>query len=451
MDRATEEKTVPDVDYDVVVVGAGYAGVTSARDLCDRGRSVLVLEGSERVGGRSFTRPFAGRPDLVIECGAGYVGLDTQVDMRREIERYDVPLLNPGAGHAPEESHFFTGGERRTMPVPLADLWAFEALAIRLHKAAGRLTQSIPLHQQPVSDLDVSAEEFFRPLGLPESMRDLIYALIAAQEGADPDSASMLWLLSLISSNGGSPYQYFMASDADQRFANGTKDLLDRMIADSGMEVRYSSRVTDVTDEGSRVQVTTADGRKVRAKACVMAVPTNVLRHVTFSPGLPEEQAELIARNHVSRAIKVHMIVEDVPRAPLCIGMAPLQVVLPVQELEDGQRLLCGWGAEAIARFDPSDRKAVQDALRYYLPEARVVAADGHDWGSDPLFDGTYRVDRPGEALRTGRVMGSLCGRLAFAGGDIEERLFRSTLNGSIASGARAAARVHDLLRAETR
>lgn len=440
-----------DVDYDVVVVGAGYAGVTSARDLRDRGRSVLLLEGSDRLGGRTFVRPFAGRPDVMIECGGEFVGLEAHVDVRREVERYDVPLHFSGPVNGPEMVRFFTGGELRSMPVPVADLWALEAVAVRMHQAASRLTQSIPLHMQGVSDLDVSAAEFFRPLGLPESVRDLLYALIGANEGADPDEASLLWLLGLIAGSGGSPLQYLMFGVfPSQVFTNGSQDLLERMVSESGMDLRLSSRVVQVADHGSKVLVRTQDNTEVRARACVMAAPTNVLRHITFMPGLPREQADLVAHNHASRAIKVHLIVENVPAAPLCIGgRAPLQVIIPRRQLDNGQWLLVGFGAESVARFDPNDLAAVQDALRYYLPEARVLAVDGHNWGTDPLFDGTYRVDRPGEAKRVGQVMSAMPGRTAFAGGDIEERLSRSTINGAIASGVRAAARVHDFLRAE--
>ena len=61
--------TVTATDFDVIVAGAGYAGITAARDMSDRGLSVLVLEASERVGGRAFSSVFSGR-DERIEHGA---------------------------------------------------------------------------------------------------------------------------------------------------------------------------------------------------------------------------------------------------------------------------------------------------------------------------------------------------------------------------------------------
>ncbi len=55
--------------YDAVVIGAGIAGITVARNLSDRGRSVVVLEAADRIGGRTFNRPFSGLDVLFHEVG----------------------------------------------------------------------------------------------------------------------------------------------------------------------------------------------------------------------------------------------------------------------------------------------------------------------------------------------------------------------------------------------
>ena len=47
-------------DADVIVVGGGFAGLRAARDLADAGRDVVLLEARDRLGGRTWTRPFAG-------------------------------------------------------------------------------------------------------------------------------------------------------------------------------------------------------------------------------------------------------------------------------------------------------------------------------------------------------------------------------------------------------
>jgi monoamine oxidase len=56
--------------YDVVVIGGGFAGVTAAREAALQGRSVLLLEARDRLGGRTWTAPWNG---LEIEYGGGWV------------------------------------------------------------------------------------------------------------------------------------------------------------------------------------------------------------------------------------------------------------------------------------------------------------------------------------------------------------------------------------------
>lgn len=434
------------IDYDAIVVGGGYSGVTSARDLCDRGLSVLLLEGSDRLGGRTFSRSFTGLPDI-IECGGAWIDMQKHVNVRREVERYRIELAAPGI--APGSACFYTDGEARALPVPALELWAIEAAILRLHQAAARLTHASPVHEQPVSDLDVSAADFFKPLALPAATRDLVYALAGANAGAHPDDVSMLWLLGLIAGGGGSPFGFFMFSGSSHSYtyANGTQDLLKRMVEDSGTRLQLSTRVTGVIDDGSRVVVTTMDGTEHSAGACVMAVPTNVLRHIDFSPELDGDRTDLIAQNHPSRAYKVWIIADSIPPAPICVGMAPLQVILPFKQLEDGRCLLVGFGAEGIAPLNVHDHDEVENALRHYAPDAELIAFDAHDWGSDPLFDGTYRVDAPGKHQRTPLIMNDAHGRIVFAGGDIEQGLFRNTMEGSIVSGARAAVRAREVVR----
>ena len=62
---------------DVVVVGAGFAGLTAARELVKRGHDVVVLEGRDRVGGRSYTTTIA---DVPVDLGGAFVG-PTQVEV----------------------------------------------------------------------------------------------------------------------------------------------------------------------------------------------------------------------------------------------------------------------------------------------------------------------------------------------------------------------------------
>jgi monoamine oxidase len=83
------------VDADVVLVGAGFAGITAARDLSEAGRSVVVLEARDRIGGRTWYREIPGT-GVKAENGGMFFARATQPNLAREIDDYRVSLM-PGS------------------------------------------------------------------------------------------------------------------------------------------------------------------------------------------------------------------------------------------------------------------------------------------------------------------------------------------------------------------
>ncbi|WP_224092647.1 FAD-dependent oxidoreductase [Arthrobacter sp. StoSoilB13] len=75
--------------FDVVVVGCGFAGAIAARESRADGKSVLVLEGRERLGGRTWYRKFQGT-DQGVEIGGTWIAPDQQKFVQAELERYKV-------------------------------------------------------------------------------------------------------------------------------------------------------------------------------------------------------------------------------------------------------------------------------------------------------------------------------------------------------------------------
>ncbi|MFJ8025413.1 flavin monoamine oxidase family protein [Streptomyces sp. NPDC096311] len=436
-------------DYDVIVVGAGFAGATATRDLRDRGLSVLLLEAGDRLGGRAYSRRFEGRDDIVIECGGGWVNPDLHHNVAAELDRYGIALTSDEE-EDPARAVFFTGGELRPLPVPVGEFGDLEGAWIRLYEAAKRFSVGYRVHQQQLADLDVSAHDFFAPLGLPDATRDFLYALLASFAGTHPDESSILWPISKIAAYGYGPYGLLsgqtVKSGCSQMFAKGTGELVHAMVEGSGAEVQLSSRVTHITRRARGVDVTTTSGERFTARGCVVAVPSNVIRRIEFNPPLHEDKVAATSAGHPGRAYKTFMIVEGVSQAPICFGLAGLQMVLPLKELEDGRWLLVGFGADGVQSLDPCDEKSVEAALRTYLPEARVVACDGHDWNQDPFYEGTYHVDSPGHALGFPHIMNQPEGPVVFAGADIDDSIWRNSFESAIHTGHQAARYITSLV-----
>jgi len=145
---------------DVIVAGAGLAGLRAARDLADAGRSVLVLEARDRPGGRTWTRPFAGSGPMVEIGGSWFApGHD---EVHTELARYG---LTTRTYDAPSAVRWRTGGELRDgLPVPFAELGELDAALVAsagdaaAHRA-GTLGERGSL----------SCAEYLRQLGAPSA------------------------------------------------------------------------------------------------------------------------------------------------------------------------------------------------------------------------------------------------------------------------------------------
>ena len=426
--------------YDAVVVGGGFAGVTAARDLVDRGRSVVLLEAGTRIGGRTYTRPFKGQEDLTVDLGGSWVNRELQPEIRREIGRYGIALAEDAM---PASAAFITDGVLRSFPVPAGEIPDLERVVGHLRDASKRIAPSQRLSRQPIRDLDVSADEFMAPLQLGPATRDLVYAALAWYAGADPRKVSMLGFIAQTAGFGHSPYGFFGA--LTERIVGGAETLLDRMVEQSRLEIRLDHHVAQIEQGEDGVTVRTRHGECVRARSCVVAVPTNVLRHIDFRPGLAGDKQRFLKENHVGRATKPSMLVRHVPARPFALGLGTLQALCLGHEYPDGSCLLMGFGGERT-KLDLRNREQVEDAVREYYPEAEVLAVDAYDWNADPLFDGTYRIDPPGQAYDFLHAMNEPEGRVVFAGTDLDDSVWRIWIEGAVHSGRHAADEVSVIL-----
>lgn len=430
------------IPHDVIVVGAGYAGMTAARDLTDRGKTVLILEARSRVGGRTHSRPFEGHEDLTIEVGGQWISLNLNHNLRKEIERYSIPV-EPAGGRLADAYFVNEGTRKHGLPIPVSEFEAFERALVHTANGAMRINPLVPLHHQPLGDLDVTPRDFYAPLRLPPATAEFISTLYRGYAGGNPDSFSMLHLLAWVAGCAGSPYLAFIAV-LDVVFKNGTRELLDTMAESAPIDMALSSPVTEVAQDAKHVAVRTADGTRHRAAACILAVPINTLKNIELSPILSESKARAAKHETAGRGMKQFIIAENVPDGFFAVGSTRLPLILEHKALSPGRACLVGIGDDPD--MDPTDTAQVEAALREYLPDARVVAADGHNWAPDPYSLSTAWVSPPGQALRFTSIMSEPEGRLIFAGSDVAQHVFWGWIEGAVHSGHEAAHRAIGLL-----
>lgn len=432
-------------DTDVLVVGAGMAGLVAARDLAARGLSVRLLEARDRVGGRTYTRTFAGHGDVRIEAGGQYLNLRNEHQLRHEVQRYGI-AVSEGEGGVEQARFVVQGRLCRGLPVPAGQLADLERTALQLTLDARRLNPVVPLTQQPVGDLDCSIADYLARLDLGAEAYDFVAGAIAGWIQADVATTSVLQVLVGILSCGGSPFETFFGTLAGT-FTHGIGELVDALLADAAPDLRLGALVTSVAQTGEGVTVTTGTGESYRARAGVVAAPAWTLGRIGFDPPLAAAKQAILQREHSIRGCKKLLVVEGAPAGFFGVGglSARYQWLMQDADLGGGRSLMVAFGIEEdLAANDLDDARA---AVAQFLPEATVVAVDGEDWYHDPLTRGIVGFCPVGLGQSFSHEMSRPQGRVAFAGSEmVPGVLFYGWIEGAIASGHEAARYVDTVL-----
>ncbi len=414
--------------YDVVVLGAGMAGLTAARTLADAKKRVLVLEAATRVGGRVWTVPgMAGA--LPSELGAEFVHGQPEPTLRLAREA-GVELLPLADRHVRKD-----GAEFRE----LADPWPeFAALLQRI---------------QP-QDEDTSARAFLEQNAVDARTRERVRQLVEGFEAAPLSEVSIRSLAT--------DAQSLSSDDSQFRIRGGYGTLVDfylQKLLEGDVELRLQSRVTLVKWQiHGPVELRVAGvASTICARACVVSAPLSVLqdsKSLRFEPAVRTWSAPLgqLGMGHAARVMLQF-------RRDFAEHAEPRQAFIhqPSARFEtywaDENESFVQWTAwaggpkaEQLAHEPIAQRKRLALAglaSLLDLPEATIEAAlvspiQHHDWSNDAHVGGAYSFCRP-RGLLAARALGAPIGGALFLAGEATDHDYPGTVAGAIASGTRAA------------
>jgi len=350
--RATINKGMPEaVEVDVVVVGAGLAGLVCAVRASRRGLRVLVFEARDRLGGRCWTREYPGLQQTKVEMGGEWVDLSVHDGMVEECKHYGIPLVRPE--HKSAWNFQFPG--RKVISrceVPSTEQREWDRVIRQVNQDLSRLNFKLGYDMEELEYYDVPFRDYVRKHLKCEPtsfMHDYLLAEGFKVTGTDCDKFSALHFLHDLTGFGsleercntkprsGDP---FRKRDLARLGGGGTSALCEAMAAEIvslGGEVRLRAPVASLVCEavpvdpplrwcafcavyshpncslhGPRVMVYDGMGVPHRARAVVVAVPINCLPCLKFSPPLPHSLAHTAEVGNIGEAVKTWAIGSEV-------------------------------------------------------------------------------------------------------------------------------------------
>jgi monoamine oxidase len=423
------------IDFDVIVIGAGLGGLHAALTLEAVGQRVLVLEAQQRVGGRVHSMRQLGG---TAEAGGTYIGAG-YTRVIGAAERHGVELMDvtPVLEFFREQDLALDGEIIRQRDWPTHPANDFpERDKAQLPWNYHRL---LTMRDNPLDEpgdwldprhaaLDISAYDWLRSLGLSERAIALAYGMNVSF-GRDARDVSALLLLFR---GAFSKRQRALSSSASLGFTarHGVQGIPEAMAATlaGGVELAHSVVAIELDDE--RAVVTCANGRRLRASHVVAALPPSVLRRITIEPKLPADQAEAVATLPSQPLTQVYLAPrsrfwEQDGYAASLFTDTRAGMLAAARNRDDPTEVtsLTAWitgdNAAALDRLPAADAgRAVIAAIETLRPAARgqLEVLGMHSWGADPNAGGAWAYFRPGEVTRFAAVLGNPHGRLHFCG-----------------------------------
>jgi polyamine oxidase len=374
----------------VIIIGAGVAGLSTARALADRGLNPIVLEARERIGGRILTISLDGQ---TIDLGAGWI-------------------------HGPHGNPIAALARQIGAPIKKTDwdrIWFPKMKPSEARRALARAERLFPMRGH-----GSVAEAIPKAWLSDQLMRWAIQTAIAGEYGADPEDLSLMHWRDDEDFAGG-----------DHLLLHGYGELMIHLA--KGLDIRLGHAVRVIVNRRDGVIVDTNRGA-IRADFAVVTLPLGVLkaRSVVFDPPLPKYKEDAIERLGVGVLNKLVLLFERPfwpPRAQVIGHNGPYSIFY-VQG-----RALVGLVGGAAARVPVPE--TIQDVLGALGAPRPVTHLTTH-WHVDPYALGAISVVAPGGTSADFDALQSRVGRLLFAG-EATTGTHRGTVHGAFLSGQRAA------------
>lgn len=440
---------------DVVIVGAGLAGLAAARRLAAAGKDVLVLEARDRVGGRTYTRP--ANDGTPLDLGGQWIG-PTQERIAALAQEVGVgTFLSYDSGNNIEQRggqrHFYSG------PVPMHDpLVSMEVIEsmLNLNMLAREVPLAAPWEASEAQAWDAQTFATWMEANVSAGgTRSLLTLAIQAVFSAEPRDLSLLHVLFYIHSAGSLNQLVSVTRGAQEsRFHGGSQTVSNRVAQELGERVILNTPVHSISQDEHGVRVE-ADTLLVTAQRAIVAIPPALAGRLRYRPAMPALRDQLTQRVPMGTVTKIQCLYEtpfwrseglsgqiasDTGVVRITFDNTPESgspgVLLSFIEGDEGRT----WGD----RDADERRAAVLSCLTDYFGEKAGIPYEyiEQNWAAEEYSRGGYAgYMAPGVWSMYGAALRRPVGRIHWAGTETAT-VWNGYMDGAVQSGERAAEEV---------
>jgi len=452
---------VPTRRVDVVVIGAGFAGLTAAREVVRSGRSVVVLEARDRVGGRVLNAPISGGE--IVEVGGQWIGptQDRIAALAAELGVGTYKTYNEG-----QNLYFRQGSKQRFDssgpfgPVPPDPGVVEVANVLRdLDEKALEVPRDAPQHAARAAEYDGKTFETYKLENtVSPGARFLLDVGIQAVFACEPRDVSMLFVLFYImaAGNESTPGTFerlinVAGGAQESRLVGGSQRLPIELARRLGARVVLSTPVRSIRQTASGVTVR-SDRLIVEAQQAIVAMAPAIAGKIDYSPPLPAARDQLHQRYPMGSVIKCQAVYErpfwrdEGLTGQVVSDAGPAKITFDNSPPDGSPGVMLGFieGQEAriFGQKSAAERRdaVIANFVAYFGEQARSpLQYVERDWQADPWARGGYEgYTAPGVLLDYGDAVRASVGRLHWAGTETST-IWNGYMEGAIRSGERAA------------
>jgi monoamine oxidase len=445
-------------EADVIVIGAGLAGLRAAHDLQDGGAKVIVIEGRKRAGGRVLSlTDIPGNPEAGGNgIGAGYgrmidsaerfgVKLNNIADRAPLIFQRELVLDGKVIKESEWENH-----PKNPFKGPLKKMMPWQPLPI-LMTTKNPLGKNYEDWYDPKSfGLDISMHDWFTQQGLDDAAIELAYNTNCEHGSSAHDVSALMVAFTYSWGN----MQRDIEPRATYAAEGGNQAIPNAMAKALGDKVHYGKAVVAIRSEGGWAEVICADGAVYKGKKVVCSMPFAALRNVKVDPVIGGPQGRAVRTMGVQLLTQSHLVAKrpfwenDGMKPGLWTdGLAGNMMAQPFGEKPTDITSFTNWHrgniAAQIDRMSEADaKKAIISAIEAIRPSAKglLEVRAIKSWYTDPFSCGDWAIWQPGHVRDFIQHISKPHGNVHFCG----EHTAQSNrgMEGAMETGERAAQEV---------